>query len=101
MFLSVLCIVPNVVCVSVLCLVPNVVCVSLFCVLFLMLCVSLSSSPQVLSCGVRVVHFVHYLFLRSKIRVVMFGTMYGWPLHPVVCSRRADVVFMSFVFVCV
>ena len=56
-------------CLSDLCLVPNVV------------CVSLSSSPQVVSCGVRVVHFAHYLFLRSKIRVVMFGTISAYDVR--------------------
>ena len=117
----------------------------------------LLSSSAFLSCEVRVVHFVHYVFLHSKFRVVMSTTipaykrcsfflypqlfvgglmsyvlfaysggqhsvlpyvvafyvpccdvrydfciqqMFGSSLLPVVC-RRANVIFMLFVFVCV
>ena len=53
--------------------------------------------------GVRVAHLFYifvlsyYVSLRSEFRVVMYVTIFGLSLSPVVC-RRAHVLFMLFVF---
>ena len=55
--------------------------------------------------GVRVAHLFYifvlsyYASLRSEFRVVMSVTIFGSSLSPVVC-RRAQVLFMLFVFGC-
>ena len=55
--------------------------------------------------GVRVAHLFYifvlsyYVSLRSEFRVVMYVTIFGSSLSPVVC-RRAHVLFMLFVFGC-
>jgi len=71
------------------------------CVLCAQCCLCLLCSPQVLSYGVRVVHFVHYVSLHSKFRVVMSIRISAYKrrsvrLYPPVVCRSVHVVFMCF-----